>query len=81
MEKENKGGFRRDGMKLVRETAKCTKTGIVLTKGAGDHYYMDFPDGTVIFGISNARSLGDLFYYLSQYDGDIDKAFKKVFRL
>jgi len=49
----------------------------VIYKGYGDYYYVNFPDGSERID-ANAKQIRDYFYYLEKYDGDIDKAYEKV---
>ena len=43
---EEEKGFSQNGKRAERKKALKTKTGLVIYKGYGDYYYVNFPDGS-----------------------------------
>jgi hypothetical protein len=72
-------GFYNDSHKLLeRDEPRCTKRGIVIYKGKGDHWYLEFPDGTGRIGSVTAIKLMTLIYHLKETNGNIDKSRKEL---
>lgn len=69
MTKEPRGYWDSSGKKVERDTPLCTKTGLVLYKGRGDKWVIDYPDMrqfgdvstikimTLIYHLGNGRNL------------------------
>jgi len=74
MAKEPKG-FRNDyGERIERDTPLSTKRGIVLYKGRGDTWYLEFPDMTKRIGNVTTIRLMTLIYHLNNTRGNLDKS-------
>ena len=78
MSEEPKGFFNDSGEILKRETPLCTKKGIVLYKGEGDFWYLDFPDETQRIGDVTTIKLINLIYQLKETNGNLDRSRKKL---
>jgi hypothetical protein len=72
-------GFHRNGIRADRDKPIKVTAGLIIYKGEGDQYYLDFPYGKDMGRISaTAKEVSDFFYYLEKTDGDLDKAHDKV---
>jgi len=78
MTEEPKGFYDNSGHLLEREEPRCTKRGIVIYKGKGDHWYLEFPDGTERIGSVTAIKLMTLIYHLKETNGNIDKSRREL---
>jgi len=72
--KEPKGFRNSSGQRLERDNPTKTKAGIVVYKGKGDTWYLDFPDMTERIGGVTAIKLMNMIYYLAQTNGNLDKS-------
>lgn len=79
MAKEPKGFYNKDGVILERKTSISTKRGIILYKGRGDDWKVEFPDETREYGGLTTIRLMNLIYYLQKTNGNLDKSFELVF--
>jgi len=76
MSEEPKGFHNDSGDTLKRGTPLCTRKGIVIYKGEGDTWYLDFPDDTQRIGSVTTIRLINLIYHLKETDGNLEKSWK-----
>lgn len=79
MVKEPKGFCNKNGEVLERKIPITTSRGIVLYKGRGDDWKVDFPDDTIEYGGVTTIRLMNLIYFLQKTNGNLDKAFELAF--
>jgi hypothetical protein len=72
--KEPKGFYNDSGEILEREEPICTRHGIIVYKGKGDLWYLEFPDGSKRIGQVTTIRLMNLIYYLHKTNGNVDKS-------
>jgi hypothetical protein len=65
MAREPKGYWDRSGKKIERDKPLATKTGMVIYKGRGDSWVIDYPDMKQ-YGAVNTIKLMTLIYHLGQ---------------
>ncbi|MCP8313792.1 MAG: hypothetical protein H3Z53_05405 [archaeon] len=65
-------------MKTEREKPIKTKKGIILYKGKGDNWYIEYPDGDKRYGGATTIRVMNLIYYLSK-GKSIDEADRLAF--
>ena len=78
MSEEPKGFYNDSGDLLERKDPKPIKRGLVIYKGKGDHWYIDFPDDTDRIGDVTTIKLMTLIYHLKETNGNIDRSRKKL---
>jgi hypothetical protein len=74
MAKEPKGFRNSSGQRLARDIPISTKAGIIIYKGKGDAWYLEFPDMTSRIGGVTTIKLMSLIYYLEHTNGNLDKS-------
>jgi hypothetical protein len=74
MAKEPKGFRNANGEILGRKEPLCTTNGIVVYKGRGDIWYLEFPDGSERYGGCTTIKLMNLIYFLQKTNGNLDKS-------
>ncbi len=74
MAKEPKGFYNGSGEKLEREKPTLTTNGIIVYKGRGDTWYLEFPDGSDRYGGCTTIKLMNLIYHLNKTNGNLDKS-------
>jgi|CryGeyStandDraft_6_1057127.scaffolds.fasta_scaffold205655_2 hypothetical protein len=74
MSTEPKGFYSDSGEILEREKSISTKNGIILYKGKGDSWYLEFPDGSKRIGGVTTIRLINLIYHLNRTNGNLDKS-------
>ncbi|MGD0203401.1 MAG: hypothetical protein ABSC20_05790 [Candidatus Bathyarchaeia archaeon] len=76
---EEPKGFCNDSQELIeRQNSVCTKRGVIIYKGRGDQWYIDFPDDTERIGGVTTIKLMTLIYYLKEFNGNIDRSRKEL---
>lgn len=75
---EPKGFYNDSGDLVERKKPVCIKRGIVIYKGKGDKWYLDFPDDTERIGNVTTIRLMTLIYHLKETNGNIDKSRKEL---
>lgn len=76
MTKEPKGFYNDSGEVLEREEPISTKHGIILYKGKGDDWKLEYPDGSKHYGGVTTIRLINLIYFLQRTNGNLDKSLK-----
>lgn len=79
MTKEPKGFCSKDGKVLERKIPKSTSRGIILYKGRGDDWKIDFPNDTIEYGGVTTIRLMNLIYYLQKTNGNVEKSYELSF--
>ena len=74
MGKELKGFYNDSREVLERKNPISTKNGIIIYKGRGDDWKIEFPDDTGYYGGVTTIKLINLFYYLHKTKGNLDKS-------
>ena len=75
---EPKGFYNDSGELLERDKPICTKAGIVIFKGKGDRWYLEFPDGTHKISEVKAIKVMTFIYHLKETNGNIDRSKKEL---
>jgi hypothetical protein len=74
MPKEPKGFCNDSGEVLERKNPICTKRGIIIYKGQGDDWKIEFPDSEKRYGGATTIKLMNLIYHLHKTNGNLDKS-------
>jgi hypothetical protein len=74
MAKEPKGFYNDSGEPLGRKEPICTTNGVIVYKGRGDIWYLEFPDDSKRYGGCTTIKLMNLVYYLNKTNGNVDKS-------
>lgn len=72
--KEPKGIYSGSGEPLGRKKSIRTTNGIIVYKGRGDNWYLEFPDDSERYGGCTTIKLMNLIYYLNKTSGNLDKS-------
>jgi len=78
MVNEPKGIYNELGEPLERAKPICTYTGIVIYKGKGDLWYLEFPDGTHNISGVTAIKVMTFIYHLKETNGNIDRSKREL---
>ena len=72
--REPKGFYSGSGEPLGRKKPIRTTNGIILYKGKGDIWYLEFPDDSERYGGCTTIKLMNLIYYLHKTNGNLEKS-------
>ena len=75
---EETGFFDNKGKKMSRAEAVSCKTELIIYRGKDGYYYLDLPDDSERIGSVTTPKINELFYYIDKFDGNLEKAYNKV---
>jgi hypothetical protein len=79
LSEEPKGIFSNNHELLERKDWKRTKRGIIIFKGKGDQWYLDFPDDSERIDC-NTIELMNFIYYLEKTRRNLDKSHRLTWK-